>query len=82
MNNMKFWKYIIVLLVVFLSCETNAQDKFLNTTIEFIVNTDTVIDNEGFSYYINTIIPDINNNIYHVDKIHIIVSVSTEEKQI
>ena len=78
MNNMKFWKYIIVLLLVFLSCETNAQDKFLHTTIDFIVNTDTIIYNEEFEYYTNTLVPEIKNNLSNLDKILIVGSASPE----
>ena len=79
---MKFWKYIIVLLLVFLSCETNAQDKFLHTTIEFLVNTDNIIYNEGYERYINTIIPEIKNNSSNLDKILIIGSASPEGSKV
>ena len=77
-NDMKFLKHILILLLIFLSCGLYAQDKFLYTTIEFVVNTDNIIYNEGYEYYINTIIPEIKNNLYRLDKILIIGSASPE----
>ena len=62
----------------FLSCELNAQDKILYTTIDFIVNTDTIIYNEEFEYYTNTLVPEIKNNLSKLDKILIVGSASLE----
>ncbi len=81
-NDMKFLKDIFILLLIFLSCGVYAQDKILYTTVEFIVNTDNIIYNEGYERYINTIIPEIKNNSSNLDKILIIGSASPEGSKI
>lgn len=81
-NDMKFLKDIFILLLIFLSCGVYAQDKILYTTVEFIVNTDNIIYNEGYERYINTIIPEIKNNSSNLDKILIIGSASPEGSKV
>lgn len=81
-NDMKFLKHIFILLLIFLSCGVYAQDKILYTTVEFIVNTDNIIYNEGYERYINTIIPEIKNNLSNLDKILIIGSASPEGSKV
>ena len=50
----------------------------LTVSIEFVVNTNTIIQNQGYEYYINTIIPDLKRNINDLDRILLIGSASPE----
>lgn len=68
----KFKKHITILLFFLYSafgfCQ-NADYASLSTTIEFVVNTDNIIRNENYYYYVDSILPEITRNkenIYHV----------------
>ena len=50
----------------------------MSTTIEFVVNTDRIIENEDYDYYINSIIPEIAKNANSVESVFLIGSASPE----
>lgn len=75
-------KKLILIICIIFSCiigysqEYNYRD--LSVSIEFVVNTNKIIPNEQYNYYINTIIPDLKRNINNLDRILLIGSASPE----
>jgi len=75
-------KRLILIIFIMLSCIIGySQEKThedLTVSIEFVVNTNTIIQNQGYEYYINTIIPDLKRNINDLDRILLVGSASPE----
>ena len=66
-----------------LSCviSSYAQENYshnLSTIIEFVINTDNIIQNQNYNYYINEIIPSIERNKENIESILLIGSASPE----
>ena len=78
MNNVL--KTILCLLVINLTCAFGyAQEtKTVSTTVEFVVNTNKIIPNRHFNYYINTVIPFIRENADNIESVLIVGSASPE----
>ena len=80
---MKILKNIICIVFIILSCviSSYAQDNYsytLSNTIEFVINTDNIIQNSNYNYYINEIIPTIEKNKDNIENILLIGSASPE----
>jgi len=79
---MGFFKHILcIFIVLFCAFNSYAQDKeyyILSSTIEFVVNTDNIIKNDHYNYYIDKIIPILEYNKDKVDNIILIGSASPE----
>ena len=75
-------KKLFLLICIILSCITGySQEKIhedMTVSIEFVVNTNTIIHNEGYNYYINTIIPYLRKNVNDIDRILLVGSASPE----
>lgn len=75
-------KRLILIICIIFSCIVGySQQKTHNdmsVSIEFIVNTNTIIHNSGYNYYINTIIPYLRKNINDLDRILLVGSASPE----
>ena len=66
---------------MFLGVTIHAQERnerTVSTVIEFVINTDTIIQNENYWDYINRIIPDITENSSDVESVLLIGSASPE----
>lgn len=74
----KIFCILFLLLFVFINAKGQTSYTNLNTRIEFIINTNTIIHNSEYNYYINTIIPELRNNIDNLDRILLIGSASPE----
>jgi len=75
-------KRLILIICIIFSCIVGySQEKTHNdmsVSIEFVVNTNTIIHNSGYNYYINNIIPYLRKNINDLDRILLVGSASPE----
>lgn len=74
-------KYFLALLFTMCSICGFSQDEnytTLSTSIEFIVNTDEIIKNDNYYYYINTIVPEITRNKDNMSYVLLVGSASPE----
>lgn len=71
---MKKVKLIILFLLLSFTCFAQT----LSTTIHFVVNTDRIIEDGNYLYYVNEIIPTIENNSQNIECILFIGSASPE----
>lgn len=78
----KYYKrYFLALLFTMCSICGFSQDEnytTLSTSIEFIVNTDEIIKNDNYYYYINTIVPEITRNKDNMSYVLLVGSASPE----
>lgn len=80
---MNFLKKIVCIFFIILSCviSSYAQENYsytLSTTIEFTINTDNIIQNQNYNYYLNEIIPTMEKNKNDIESILLIGSASPE----
>jgi len=70
-------KKLIVFLLLFLA-PLSVYSQTLSGTVEFYVNTDTMIKNEDYYRYLNEIVPKIKEDVDKIDHISLIGSASPE----
>ena len=75
-----YFRILCILCIIIHPIILNAQSNYsyLHTTIEFNVNTDNIIHNQSYDYYINTIIPEIRSKKDYIESIRLIGSASPE----
>lgn len=74
-------KKFMFLLMLFFGVAIHAQERnerTVSTVIEFVINTDTIIQNENYWDYLNRIIPEITKNSESVESVLLIGSASPE----
>lgn len=76
-------KILITILLCIITCLSWGQDKLTDAvvnsfTLEFVVNTDTIIQNGNYFNFINNIVPFIKNNYDHIESIIFVGSASPE----
>lgn len=77
---MLFFRKILIIIAIAISCTFSyAQNtSMLSTTVEFVVDTDIIIQNDNYNYFLNTVIPAIAEKSDYVETILLIGSASPE----
>lgn len=71
---------LLIAVWLLVSCAFSyAQDvRTLNTTVEFVVNTNTIIHNDNYDYFLNTVVPVIAEKSECIETILLVGSASPE----
>ena len=69
---------VLTVVCLIISAQEATHVYKMSATIQFVVNTDRIIENENYDYYINSIIPEISKNSDNVESIFLIGSASPE----